>query len=171
MAHEAMVKTLFERERIRETTHRYCYSVDRGSLDELMDLFADPCDLVLGPGERFAGRAAVRDWYGAYIQGRPEVLRHLIHNQIISLDGDKANDDDRLVGRDHHSPCRARVKSYFDTVADLKGEAIVGAGFYDDTLRQFDGRWKFTEKIIKIDFLVPLKDGWGGEKLSVQPWW
>ena len=154
MSHDALVKALFERERIKETTHRYCYSVDRGSLDELMDLFADPCDLVLVPGERFAGRAAVRDWYGAYIQGRPEVLRHLIHNQITSLDGELA-----------------RVKSYFDAVADLKGEAIVGAGFYDDTLRQFDGQWKFTEKIITIDFLVPLKDGWGGDKLSVQPWW
>ena len=155
MTHDAEVRALFERERIKETTHRYCYSVDRGSLEELMDLFADPCDLVLVPGERFAGRAAVRDWYGAYIEGRPEVLRHLIHNQLISLDGD-----------------RARVKSYFDAVADLKGEAIVGAGFYDDTLRLCDGQWKFTEKIITVDFLVPLKDGWGGnEKIRVSPWW
>ena len=154
MSQEAMIQELFERERIKETTHRYCYLVDRGTIDELMELFADPSDLVMVAGERFTGKAAVRQWYAGYITGRPQVLRHLIHNQIITFDGEVAH-----------------VKSYWDAVADLNGEAITGAGFYEDTLRQFDGQWKFIEKRIKADFLVLLKDGWGGEKMTVQPWW
>ena len=158
MSQDAMIQELFERERIKETTHRYCYLVDRGTIDELMELFADPSDLVMSPDERLAGKAAVRQWYDGYIKGRPEVLRHLIHNQIITLDGEGANKV-------------AHVKSYWDAVADLKGEAITGAGFYEDTLRQFNGEWKFTEKRISADFLVLLKDGWGGDKMTVQPWW
>jgi hypothetical protein len=76
-----------------------------------------------------------------------EVLRHLIHNQVVVIDGDTATS-----------------KSYFDAVGDLKGESITVAGYYEDTLRRVEGEWKFTEKIIRLDFLVPLNEGWGGKK-------
>ncbi len=36
---------LLERERIRELLHRYCYAVDRGTLEEVMALFDDDCNL------------------------------------------------------------------------------------------------------------------------------
>lgn len=146
---EAVLKGLVDREKIREVVHRYCWAVDRGTLQEVMALFHDPCDLVLVPGKRHVGKAAVQKWYDAYIQNRMEVLRHLIHNQLITLNGDTAVS-----------------KSYFDAVGDLNGESIIAAGFYEDTLRRVGEEWKFTEKVIRIDFIVPLQEGWGGERIK-----
>jgi hypothetical protein len=68
-----------------------------------------------------------------------------LHNQVITVNGDTATS-----------------KSYFDAVGDLKGEAITVAGFYEDTLLRVNGEWKFAEKIIKLDFLVPL----GGKRIK-----
>jgi ketosteroid isomerase-like protein len=141
----AVVQELMDREKIREVVHRYCWTVDRGTLEEVMKFFDDPCELKLIPGKQYIGRAAVQGWYDAYIENRMEVLRHLIHNQIITVQGDTATS-----------------KSYFDAVGDLKGEAIVAAGFYEDSLLRVRGKWKFTEKIIKLDYIVPLREGWGG---------
>lgn len=149
-----MLHELFERDRIRDLVHRYCWAVDRGTLEEVMALFADECDLLLIPGSKRAGRAAVERWYGRYMSHRLECLRHLIHNQVITLDED-----------------RATSKSYFDAVGDLRGESIVVGGFYEDTLRKVDDQWKFSEKIIRVDFMGPLSQGWGGEKIKTRPWW
>jgi len=144
----ALVQELINREKIREVVHRYCWAVDRGTLEDVMAFFHDdPCRLVLVPGKPYVGRAAVQQWYDVYMQNRMEVLRHLIHNQTITIDGDDA------VSR-----------SYFDAVGDLKGESITVAGFYEDTLLRVRGKWKFTEKVIRLDFLVPLHEGWGGKK-------
>jgi ketosteroid isomerase-like protein len=141
----AVVQELMDREKIREAVHRYCWAVDRGTLEDVMRFFDDPCELRLVPGKQYIGKAAVQKWYEAYIENRMEVLRHLIHNQIITVQGDNATS-----------------KCYFDAVGDLKGEAIVAAGFYDDSLLRVRGKWKFTEKIITLDYIVPLREGWGG---------
>jgi hypothetical protein len=146
---EALVKDLCDREQIRDLIHRYCWAVDRGTLEEVMALFHSECNLGLVPGKRYVGREATYRWYKMYMQNRMEVLRHLIHNQVITISGDTATS-----------------KSYFDAVGDLKGESITVAGFYEDTLFRVNDGWKFTEKIIKLDFLVPLQEGWGGKRIK-----
>lgn len=143
----ALIKKLLDREKIRDLVHRYCWAVDKGTLQDVMCLFHDPCTLVLAPGKTYAGRKATERWYDVYMQNRMEVLRHLIHNQVIAITGDTATS-----------------KSYFDAVGDLKGESITVAGYYEDTLLRIGTEWKFTEKIIRLDFLVPLNEGWGGKK-------
>jgi len=143
------VRELLDREQIRDLVHRYCWAVDRGTLEEVMALFHEECHLALVPGKRYVGREATSKWYRVYMQNRMEVLRHLIHNQVITVNGDTATS-----------------KSYFDAVGDLKGESITVAGFYEDTLLRVNGEWKFTEKIIKLDFLVPLQEGWGGKRIK-----
>ena len=125
--------------------YRYCFAVDMGSLDDVMALFAPECDLVVEPGGVFNGRAAVTGWYAALVAKRMEVLRHLASNQVIEFDGDEA-----------------RSRSYWDAVGDLKGEAMVAAGFYEDSLRRIDGHWLYVKKVIRIDYMVPLREGWGG---------
>ena len=144
---EVLLRELVDREKIRELLHRYCWAVDKGTLTEVMELFHDPCTLILAPGKQYEGKAAVQRWYDVYLQNRMEVLRHLIHNQVSVIDGDTATS-----------------KSYFDAVGDLKGESISVAGYYEDILRRVEGEWKFTEKIIRLDFLVPINEGWGGKK-------
>ncbi|MBM4254473.1 MAG: nuclear transport factor 2 family protein [Deltaproteobacteria bacterium] len=146
---ESQMKELLDREQIRDLVHRYCWAVDRGTLEEVMALFHTECNLALVPGTRYPGREATHKWYSVYMQNRMEVLRHLIHNQVITVDGDTATS-----------------KSYFDAVGDLKGESITVAGFYEDTLFRVNSEWKFTEKVIKLDFLVPLQEGWGGKRIK-----
>ena len=145
----SQVRELLDREHIRDLVHRYCWAVDRGTLEEVMALFHNECNLALVPGKRYLGREATYKWYDVYMQNRMEVLRHLIHNQVITVNGDTATS-----------------KSYFDAVGDLKGESITVAGFYEDTLLRVNEEWKFTEKIIKLDFLVPIHEGWGGKRIK-----
>jgi ketosteroid isomerase-like protein len=144
---EAVWRELLDRERIRELLHRYCWVVDHGTLPEVMALFHDPCTLILAPGKRYAGRAAVQRWYEVYLRNRMEVLRHLIHNQVVTIAGDAATS-----------------KSYFDAVGDLKGESITVAGYYEDLLVRVGEEWRFTEKTIRLDFLAPLHEGWSGKR-------
>ena len=146
---ESQLRELLDREHIRDLVHRYCWAVDRGKLEEVMALFHTECNLTLVPGKRYLGREATYKWYDVYMQNRMEVLRHLIHNQVITVNGDTATS-----------------KSYFDAVGDLKGESITVAGFYEDTLLRVNEEWKFTEKIIRLDFLVPLQEGWGGKRIK-----
>jgi hypothetical protein len=145
----SQVRELLDREHIRDLVHRYCWAVDRGTLEEVMALFHNECNLALVPGKRYLGREATYKWYSVYMQNRMEVLRHLIHNQVITVNSDTATS-----------------KSYFDAVGDLKGESITVAGFYEDTLLRVNEEWKFTEKIIKLDFLVPVHEGWGGKRIK-----
>jgi hypothetical protein len=146
---DSQVRELLDREHIRDLVHRYCWAVDCGTLEEVMALFHNECNLALVPGKHYLGREATSKWYSVYMQNRMEVLRHLIHNQVITVNGDTATS-----------------KSYFDAVGDLKGESITVAGFYEDTLLRVNEEWKFTEKIIKLDFLVPLQEGWGGKRIK-----
>lgn len=129
----------------QQLLHRYCFAVDMGTVDEVMKLFAPQCDLIVEPGGNFEGRVAVTEWYRALTTKRMAILRHLTSNQVLTVSGDTATS-----------------KSYWDAHGDLNGEAMVAAGFYEDTLAKIDGRWRYTKKIIRIDYMVPLKEGWGG---------
>lgn len=147
-AKEDKLQELLDREMIRELKHRYCFAVDRGTPEDVMALFDEDCSLELVPGGRENGRGAVRAWYDNYIKNmRMTLSRHLIHNQVIEIEGD-----------------RARSRCYFDTAGEVKGVARVSAGFYEDTIVRKGGQWKFREVIIRMDWRVPLKEGWGGEK-------
>ena len=130
----------------RQLLYRYCFAVDMGSLDDVMALFATECDLVVEPGGVFNGREAVSAWYRALVSKRMEVLRHLASNQVLVFTGDQATS-----------------KSYWDAIGDLNGEAMVAAGFYEDAMARIEGRWQYTKKIIRIDYMVPLREGWGGK--------
>lgn len=129
-----------------QLVHRYCYAVDMGTLDDVMALFAAECELVVDPGGVYSGRAAVREWYRALVTKRMAVLRHLTSNQVLSIAGD-----------------RASSKSYWDAHGDLNGDAMVAAGFYEDSLARIDGHWCYRKKTIRIDYMVPLREGWGGK--------
>lgn len=142
-----IVGELIDREKIKEALYRYCWAVDHGTAEEIMAVFSRDCDLELVPGKRYRGRAAVHRWFSEFVGLGMGALRHLIHNQVIDLHGDEATS-----------------RSCFDATTDLRGEAIVVGGWYEDKLHREDGEWKFTDKIIHIDFFVPLLEGWSGER-------
>lgn len=138
---------LADREHIRELLHRYCFALDRGTVDDVMALFTDDCDLEIRPGELHRGRDAVYKWYEVLTRKRMDVLRHQAHNQVIELAGTTASS-----------------QSYWDVVGDLNGESMISAGFYEDTLHKTGEKWQFKKKVILIDYMGPLKEGWGGPR-------
>jgi len=137
---------LYDWMQAREVLYRYCFAVDTGSVEDVMALFATDCDLQIVPGDLHKGREAVWQWYKTLTTKRMGVLRHLAHNQVLHLSG-----------------LSARSKSYWDAVGDLRGQAMLAAGFYEDVLQKIEGEWKIAKKTIKIDYMVPLSEGWGGQ--------
>ena len=123
---------------IEQLLHRYCHALDRGSVDEVVELFHR--DAVLLPAyesdARHVGREAVRGWYANYdrtLRANVRYLRHKISCPLIEVSGNTAT-----------SVC------YFDADAIPTGsdESIVLLGRYDDKLVKDVGRWWFKERKI-----------------------
>lgn len=123
---------------IEQLLHKYCHALDRGSIDEVVELFHR--DAVLLPAyesdARHVGREAVRNWYANYdrtLRANVRCLRHKISCPTIEVSGDTAT-----------SVC------YLDADAIPTGsdESIVLVGRYDDELVKDEGRWWFKERKI-----------------------
>ena len=123
---------------IQQLLHRYCHALDRGSVDEVVELFHP--DAVLLPAyesdARHVGREAVRGWYENYdrtLRANVRYLRHKISSPVIEVSGNRAT-----------SAC------YLDADAIPAGfeEPIVLGGRYDDELVKDEGRWWFKERKI-----------------------
>jgi hypothetical protein len=71
-----------------------------------------------------------------------------IHNHIIEFDGDN----------EAHGTCT------IDARFTRKGESLLGAGWYNDTYRRVNGKWRFAERKIHFHHNVPLKEGWAKVK-------
>jgi hypothetical protein len=123
---------------IQQLLHRYCHALDRGSVDEVVELFHR--DAVLLPAyesdARHVGHEAVRGWYENYdrtLRANVRYLRHKISCPAIEVSGSTAT-----------SVC------YLDADAIPAGfeEPIVLVGRYDDKLVKDAGRWWFKERKI-----------------------
>ena len=123
---------------IQQLLHRYCHALDRGNVEEVVELFHS--DAVLLPAyesdARHVGRDAVRDWYTNYdrtLRANVRYLRHKISCPAIEVSGSTAT-----------SVC------YFDADAIPTGsdESIVLLGRYEDELVKDAGCWWFKERKI-----------------------
>jgi hypothetical protein len=123
---------------IEQLLHRYCHSLDRGSIDEVMELFHR--DAVLLPAyesdARYVGHDAVRGWYTNYdrmLRANVSHLRHKISCPSIEISGNRAT-----------SVC------YLDADAIPNGseQSIVLVGRYEDELVRDGGRWWLRERRI-----------------------
>jgi hypothetical protein len=123
---------------IQQLLHEYCHALDRGSIEEVVELFHP--DAVLLPAyesdARHVGRDAVRDWYTNYdhtLRANVRYLRHKISSPAIEVSGNEAT-----------SVC------YFDADAIPTGSdaSIVLLGRYEDELVKDAGRWRFKERKI-----------------------
>ncbi|TMA51901.1 MAG: nuclear transport factor 2 family protein, partial [Deltaproteobacteria bacterium] len=80
---------------IQQLLHKYCHAVDRGTLDEIADLFHRTAVLLprYESDERYEGREAVRGWYARYIENfrsKVRYLRHKIESPVITITGNEA---------------------------------------------------------------------------------
>ncbi|MCS6925158.1 MAG: nuclear transport factor 2 family protein [Candidatus Binatia bacterium] len=125
---------------IQQLLHKYCHAVDRGTADEVAELFHP--DGVLCPryesDERYEGREAVRGWYARYMENfrtKVRYLRHKITSPVIDITGDEAT-----------SVCYLDA----DSVSLSSNQPSVAFGRYEDKLIKDGGRWWFKERTIIV---------------------
>ena len=125
---------------IEQVLHRYCHAVDRGTLDDVMEVFHR--DAVLRPRyegeESHSGAEAVRAWYASYLErvrGGTGLLRHMVSTADIRVEGEEARSVCYLsscaVGRD--------------------GRTYLSVGRYEDRLVKEAGRWWIADRAILVD--------------------
>ena len=131
---------------IKQTLAAYCHRVDRGSADEVAELFAE--DGVLRPyydGKyECAGRDAVRDWYRFYhakMGATVTNLKHLTHSTEINVNQNSAESVTYMT-------------AYFTVKED--GIAYQAQGTYFDTMVRDGDRWLFKDRRIEVEFITSL---------------
>jgi hypothetical protein len=131
---------------ILQVLHKYCHVVDRGTAEEVAELFHR--DGVLLPryesDERCEGREAVRGWYARYMENfraKVRYLRHKIASPVIEIAGNEAT-----------SVCYLDA----DSITISTNAANVTFGRYEDKLIKDEGRWWFKERTIIVYYSYPL---------------
>jgi hypothetical protein len=131
---------------ILQLLHKYCHAVDRGTADDVAELFHQ--DAVLLPryesDERHEGRDAVRAWYARYMENfrsRVRCLRHKIESPVIEVAGNEAT-----------SVCYLDA----DSIAISTNEPSVAFGRYEDRFIKDADRWWFKERTIIVYYHYPI---------------
>ena len=126
----------------------YCHRVDRGTADDVSELFAP--DAVLRPyydGQyECHGREGVRKWYAFYhknLGARVRNLKHVISSSEIKVEGDSGESVTYLT-------------AYFITKED--GVAYQVLGTYYDKFKKYGQDWLFQDRRIEVEFMTPLGD-------------
>lgn len=127
---------LEEKDRIRELLASYCFHYDEAQFDRWLALWTDDGILDVD-GQQIRGRAGLEAFTQAavLVDGKPP-MKHLVLNEIISVEGDTAS-----------------ARCYLLVVRRPADGAIVPstAGTYEDRLVKRDGRWYFAQRRLRRD--------------------
>ena len=140
---EARLKRVEDQLAIRDLRYRYCHYVDQEQWQLAADMFTEDGEFV--GIETASGREAVKGWFSRSVPGAMKKAWHLVHNDFVDIEGDKAHG---FVAFDF----------YF---IDLEGNAMHGVGRYEDEIVRTDQGWKFKKRTVHFDFIVPWKQGFG----------
>lgn len=128
---------------IQQVLIRYCHRLDRGSAEEVAQLFAE--DGVMRPAyessEAVRGRETIRQWYEQYISTTRPGLRNLKHIPAamqVDVDGD-----------------RGSIVAYFTAMFVKDGAFVQIFGTYHDRMVRIGGVWLFAEHRIDTDLVLP----------------
>jgi uncharacterized protein (TIGR02246 family) len=142
---ETRLAELEAREQIRTVLIDYGRHLDGGDYDAYAGLFTEDGVWTGGFGT-FTGRPAIRAMLDQYMPaGSLPSSVHLVSNELIELDGDRAT---------------ALSKWFFITTSADGRPSLVYAGHYRDELARVDGRWLLTRRVAygDIPFDDPLAD-------------
>ncbi len=158
---EQRLRILEDREQLRELAATYCFLVDDGRFDELVErcFTVDACCDFHSAGGGMAamvsrGRAELRNFFAVVVPAALRDMAHTVHNHRVSVDDDRASGD-----------------CYFELTAvdRASGEAVVGAGRYIDRYRRDAGAWRFEMRNAEIFFIAPLREGWAKQRFMNTP--
>lgn len=139
------------KEDIREVMAQYNYSVDNVDLESLMELFLEDAAVVTEQWGACKGKKEIKAFYERILSPTSGLynMRHYAANPVIKIKGDEATET-----------------SYFHETAEVGGKAIVVAGSYEDRFkRDAKGQWRYQEKKIYLNFMVPIEgEAWARQK-------
>jgi len=132
-------------ERIRVLTYEYTFRLDRGDFGGVAELLADGrlrMDAKGMHGEPMHGAAAIEAFYAGQVvtyDGDPRT-RHLITNHVVEIDPEART---------------ATGECYFTVLQATPRQpvGIVVVGRYHDRFERPTDDWRFTEKVIQVDYL------------------
>jgi len=148
-----------DRAEIEDLMARYLFAMDYNDFDTYADTFTEDGTLEFARG-KVIGREEIRESArqfkqavaGIYqdIDGNPAILRHVLCQSVIRVEGDRA----------------WHTGFWFETANDGPREAsgrftpTLGTfGVYEDELRRVDGEWKFFYRNIRNEFLKGRESG------------
>lgn len=126
---EAMVRELYDRQKIREVVTNYCRGVDRMDRELLLSCYHP--DAVDDHGFFVGGPEAFWDWVNHYHNNAQATHQHIITNHNCDLEGDVAHAETywMMAGMD--------AKDF--TLA-------IGGGRYVDRMEKRDGQWRIAAR-------------------------
>jgi uncharacterized protein (TIGR02246 family) len=137
---EDRLQAIEDREEIRELTARYCHAIAAADVAGVVDLFCEDGSFCVGD-QTTTGKAELTKFYSNLSVNPPIPF---IQNHVI----------DELTESDALARCSAEIRMVQD------GESVTTAGWYNDSYRRVDGKWKFLERRFNIFHMVPLSKGW-----------
>ena len=137
---EDRIQAIEDREAIRELTTRYCHAIAAADAATIVDLFCEDGAFITGDRES-RGKDALQKFYGGLAKQPPIPF---IQNHVI----------DELSGDTARARCSAEIRMV------QEGKSVTTAGWYDDTFRRVDGKWKFDERRFHVFHMVLLDEGW-----------
>ncbi|GAA2216935.1 nuclear transport factor 2 family protein [Micromonospora olivasterospora] len=153
IALEERIRRLESHEEIRRLKAHYAYLCDTGAdADRYLELFTEDGAWIgdHGFGEH-RGTEALRRFY-ADSAGRMSWAFHVIVAPHIELSEDGNS---------------AKVRWYLwqPSTVNGRGDHWV-SGWYDDTMRIEDGRWKFVEMRLRFATIAPFDAGWSAAQFG-----
>ena len=143
---QARIQRLEDLEAIRNLVNCYAHLVWQSKPLEAVDLFAVDGVVDMGPdGGRIQGRENLRAIYKEKVDDM--VLHPFVHNHVIELDGNPVAKT-------------ATGVAYIDLRCVRDGQSLMGSGCYHDRYVREEGEWKFQERILKMEYLVPPGSDW-----------
>ena len=131
-----MNSILEEKDQIRELLSRYCLHYDEAQFDRWLALWTEDAVFDID-GQVMRGRADLEGFTKAapLVDGRPP-MKHLVMNEIISVDGDTAT-----------------ASCYLLVVRKAPDGGLVAstAGTYADQLVKREGCWYFSRRVVRRD--------------------
>jgi ketosteroid isomerase-like protein len=140
---EATLRTLADKEAIRDLARRYAHHVWQMEVGPLVDLFVEDGEMDTSLETPIRGRDALREAFQRLVDDDQSDLQPFVHNHVIDLDGD-----------------RATGTAYIDLRSVREGRSMLGSGYYQDRYVRQGEVWKFQSRALVLRFFVPLHDGW-----------